>query len=217
MRKIVFDIETGPLPNSELEQLIEPFDPAAVKVGNIKDPAKIEAKIEECRANHWTDFVDGAALSAVTGRVLAIGIQDSDGFKILGDNLSSEAEIIHDFWHLCQFEMGRLNTMIGFNTHLFDLPFLVRRSWKLGVKVPPFIRRGRYWADEMIDLRNDWQLGDRPAEGSLNAICKHLGLGQKTGNGKDFAGLWILDRKKAIEYLRQDLALTSKVATIFGH
>ena len=32
---IYFDIETGPLPLSEL--VIPPFDPAAVKLGNIKN------------------------------------------------------------------------------------------------------------------------------------------------------------------------------------
>ncbi len=214
MRRIIWDLESSPLPDSELELLIEPFDPANVKVGNIKDPAKIEAKIEECRANHWKDFVDGAALSAVTGKVLAIGIQEGAEFSALS---GPEDGVIAKFWELCMFEMGRLNTMIGFNTHQFDLPFLVRRSWKLGVKVPRFIRRGRYWADEMIDLRNDWQMGDRECRGSLNSICKHLGLGQKTGSGKDFAALWVLDRAKAFEYLKQDLNLTAQVATIFGH
>lgn len=216
MKRICWDVETSPLPNDELEKLIEPFNPTAVKFGNIKDPVLIEQKIEKAREAHWQDFVDQAALSAVTGKVLAIGIMEDDKFSVIGET-GTEADIITEFWSLCHFEMGRLNTMIGFNTAKFDLPFLVRRSWKLGVKVPRFLRRGRYWADEFIDLRDDWQMGDRECHGSLNFICKHLGLGEKLGNGKNFWFDWANDRPKALAYLNQDLILTAKVAKIFGH
>jgi hypothetical protein len=44
---------------------------------------------------------------------------------------------------------------------VFDLPFLFRRSWKHRVSVPFGLRRGRYWGDQLIDLRAAWQLGDR--------------------------------------------------------
>ena len=37
MDTIIFDIETGPLPETELAALLPPFDPNEVKVGNIKD------------------------------------------------------------------------------------------------------------------------------------------------------------------------------------
>ena len=71
--------------------------------------------------------------------------------------------------------MGRVHQLVGFNIYPFDLPFLFRRSWKHRVEVPFGIRRGRYWADEMVDLRDGWQLGDRQARGSLDSIAKHLG------------------------------------------
>ena len=217
MRRLIFDVETSPLPDSDLEKVIEPFDPALIKVGNIKDPALIEAKIEKARENHWADFVDKAALSPVTGQVLAIGIISANcEFTVIGDQ-QTEAETLTQFWDMCVYETARLNTMIGFNTHRFDLPFLVKRSWKLGVKVPVWIRHGRYWANEMIDLSLDWQMGDRESYVSLNTIAKHLGLGEKEGNGKDFYKLWANDRPAAISYLKQDLHLTAKIATIFGH
>ncbi len=66
MKTIVFDIETGPLPESELVALVPPFDPAEVKTGNIKDPEKIAAKIAEAEANHRCDFFDKAALDPLT-------------------------------------------------------------------------------------------------------------------------------------------------------
>ena len=214
MKTIYFDIETGPLPESELAALVPPFDPAEVKTGNLKDPDKITAKLAEAEANHRRDFFERAALDPITGRVVAIGLLDGDGFRILHDE--DEAAVLREFWNVCRGEMGRIHEMVGFNTHLFDLPFLVRRSWKHRVAVPRGIRRGRYWSEDMVDLRDAWQLGDRMARGSLDAIAKHLGVGAKNGDGKDFAKLWQSDRAKAVEYLRNDLELTSLVAGVLG-
>jgi|ERR1041384_445096 hypothetical protein len=214
MKTIYFDIETGPLPESELAALVPPFDPAEVKTGNIKDPDKIAAKLAEAEANHRRDFFERAALDSITGRVVAIGLLDDGGFRILHDE--HEAAVLREFWNSCRGEMGRIHEMVGFNTHLFDLPFLVRRSWKHRVSVPRGIRRGRYWSEEMVDLRDAWQLGDRMARGSLDAIAKHLGVGAKNGSGADFAALWQSDRAKAVEYLRNDLELTARVAGVLG-
>jgi 3'-5' exonuclease len=137
---------------------------------------------------------------------------ESGEFYIIGHE--DEAATLRDFWRMCRAEMGRMNQMVGFNTHLFDLPFLIRRSWKHRVPVPLGARRGRYWADEFVDLRDAWQLGDRQARGSLDAIAKHLGIGAKNGDGKSFAELWQSDRAKAVEYLRNDLQLTAKMADV---
>jgi len=215
-KTIVFDVETGPLAESELSALLPPFDPAEVKVGNLKDPAKIAEKLAEAEANHRRDFFEKAALDPLTGRVVAIGLlyPDSGECDVIGDD--DEAATLRAFWTACRGEMGRVHQMIGFNTHGFDLPFLIRRSWKHRVDVPFGVRRGRYWGEEMVDLREAWQLGDRQARGSLDSIAKHLGVGAKNGNGKAFAELWQSDRKQAEAYLRNDLELTAKIARALG-
>ncbi|HMJ91013.1 MAG TPA: ribonuclease H-like domain-containing protein [Candidatus Acidoferrum sp.] len=216
MQTIFCDIETGPLPESELAALVPPFDPAEVKTGNLKDPDKIAAKITEAELNHRRDFIERAALDPLTGRVVAIGLvyQDSSEFIVIGHD--DEAAMLREFWEVTKGEMGRVNRIVGFNTHLFDLPFLIRRSWRHRVAVPFGIRRGRYWSDEMVDLRDAWQLGDRQARGSLDVIAKHLAVGSKNGDGKNFAALWQSDRAKALEYLRNDLELTRRVAEALG-
>ena len=216
MNTIIFDIETGPLPESELAALLPPFDPAEVKTGNIKDPDKIAAKVAEAEANHRQEFIERAALDPLTGRVVAVGLlyPDSGEFHVIGHE--DEAATLREFWDVCRGEQGRIHQLVGFNTHLFDLPFLIRRSWKHRVPVPFGIRRGRYWADEMLDLRDGWQLGDRQARGSLDAIAKHLGVGAKNGDGKAFAELWASDRAQAVAYLRNDVQLTAKVAEVLG-
>ena len=197
MKTVFFDIETGPLTEAELAVMVPAFDPAEVKMGNLKDPDKIAAKLAEAEAGHRREFVERAALDPLTGRVVAVGLLfENSEFVVIGHD--DEAATLREFWGVCRGEMGRINRMIGFNTRLFDLPFLIRRSFKHRVEVPFGIRRGRYWGDEMVDLREEWQLGDRQARGSLDSIAKHLGVGQKNGHGEDFARLWQTDREKAM-------------------
>lgn len=211
MKTIFFDIETGPLGDSELAALLPPFDRNAVKTGNLKDLEKIAAKLAEAEANHRCEFFERAALDATTGRVLAIGLLTEDGeFSIIGHD--EEPRLLQEFWAVCRSGTGCVNRMIGFNTHLFDLPFLIRRSFKHRVEIPAGIRNGRYWSDEMVDLREMWQMGDRQAHGSLGSIARHLGIGRKNGQGADFARLWREDRDQAIAYLRTDLELTAGIA-----
>ncbi len=219
---LVFDIETGALPDAELEALLPEFDPDAIKLGNLKDPDKIEAKIEEARANHRKNFFEKAALSALTGRVLAIGLFSGNDPWILGQD--DEAEMLREYWALCRCENFVMqNTMIGFNSKPFDLPFLIRRSWRHRVPIPNGVRNlgfgGRYyWAPEMIDLRDLWLLGASSdyGGGSLDDIARLLGCGAKTGSGADFAKLWHnpVTRPQAEDYLRNDLMMTARVASI---
>jgi len=209
-----FDIETGPLPLEQIEALIPEFNPADVKVGNIKDPDKIVAKIEEARAGHRQSFIDRAALSPITGQVLAIGYTTDEG-AIECATQGDEPALLESFWHMIEPPAGKVVRWAGFNIFGFDLPFLVKRSWMLGVEVPP-IRRGRYWADWLIDLRELWQLGDRMAPGSLDVIAKAFGVGAKNGDGAMFAELLKSNPEQAIDYLRNDVDMTRRVARVMG-
>ena len=189
--------------------MLPEFDPAEVKVGNLKDAEKIAAKIAEAKANHLADFTEKAALSPVTGRVLAIGLLAGQTFSVIGHD--DEAQLLRDFW--CASEGVEL---IGFNIIPFDLPFLIRRSWKLGVPVPSHIRHGRYFADTITDLRAEWQLGNREFRGGLDYVARFLGVGEKSGSGKDFAATWEIDRRAALKYLEHDCRLTLAVAERMG-
>ena len=66
--KLFFDIESGPQPDAYLSTVLPAFNPEDVKLGNIKDPEKIAAKIEEARCNHFTNFKANAALDAKYGK-----------------------------------------------------------------------------------------------------------------------------------------------------
>ena len=198
----VWDCETGPLPDDQLNRLMPKFEPPA----NYTNEEKIAAWLKDKQA----DWKDKAALSALTGRVLAIGIRYSTGVEVIMQNDDDEAQILRDFWHDClNFEFADL--WVGHNIIGFDLPFLMRRSMLLGVPVPHVIRPMRYFDPRFIDTMEKWDLGTHERI-SLDTLSKALGVGAKSGSGKDFAKLWREDRDAALAYLRHDLELTEKCA-----
>lgn len=251
----IFDIETGPEEHETLRGLFEvdytrvkgrelldqEFDPVTVKTGNLKDPKKIEAKIETARktfedakaaaeramqsaeSEQWEEFVAKAALSAVTGRVLAIGYGQADDDRLVevDTDESGEDALLTGFWERFEEAAKTDGLMIGFNVKGFDLPFLVRRSWKLGVDVPgELLRDGRYWHRAIIDLYELWQCGHRGQSISLDRLCQFLGFEGKLKDvdGADFAGLYLdpATRGQAIAYAQQDIVCTLDVARVMG-
>jgi hypothetical protein len=226
------------------------FDPAAVAIGNLKDQSKIDDKIAKAReahelavssynANrlalakqHFAAFKDKAALDATTGRVLAIGFQSGDdgptsrGKFAIEDGKGDEAALLAAaFWAKyakCRTTAGGPRKLVGANILQFDLPFLIRRSWILGVDVPATVRNGRYFDQLFVDVREVWLCGQRWGEcssSSLDSMSRALGVGAKNGNGADFAKLWsgtADERNQAVEYLKNDLALTAAVAKRLG-
>ena len=209
---VIFDIETGPLPSQEL--VIPPFDPKEVKLGNIKNPDLIAEKIQKAEETHVADYIRNAALDAISGQVLCIGYRiEHDQPAVLCSDADGEIAMLRQWWAaLNDFE--RQPKLIGFNIKAFDLPFLIRRSWRHRLTVPYWLRQGRYWNDLIVDLREVWQLGDSRAHGSLAAISRHLGLGDKAGNGAMFSELWNTDRQAAVNYCLRDVQITQQVADI---
>jgi hypothetical protein len=246
---LVFDIETGPLPEEELKAIYQPldestiegvvtgdFDPNSVKVGNLKDPWKIQKKIDQARANHesakansanviaaakrqhWQEFVERAALSAITGRVLAVGyLATESGKHAIDDGNGNECEMLANFWGKYSKCRSAGRKMVGHNCLSFDIPFLVRRSWLLDVEVPSTLLDKLKWLDPIfVDTMALWGCGGRDPV-KLDLLGQAFRVGQKTEgvSGADFHKLWFgtpEDRELALEYLTQDLRLTAAVA-----
>lgn len=238
MKFIAFDIETQGIRDAALALAepfqpfipLPPFDPKAVKVGNLKDPDKIAAKIraeeeaypqrvkehedayEKARVEYTAKVVSKAALNALTGRVVAIGIKTADGEKILSGD---EAEILRGFWELfgttsCAFA--------GWNINGFDIPFMVRRSWANGVIVPN-IYNGRYLDKRFIDLMEVFGCGEYGYKAKLDDVANFLGVqGKYDGDctGEEFAEKFLssddVARAQAEEYLKCDIRATWAIA-----
>ena len=248
---IAFDIETGPLADGVLAKICHEFtapphpgefDPASVKCGNLKDKAKIEAKINEAReaheaavknydanivtarAEHFEKFKAGAALDASTGHVVCIGtLIDGDAHTIDCDG-GEQAEIdgLQHWWNLVAECLKLQRPMVGLNIHNFDLPFLVRRSWITGVPVPCGIRSSNYWSPLFVDLMRVWALGSRDMIG-LNDLALAFGLPGKVkevdgvmSDGASFWRAWRENRAVAEAYLKQDLRLPAILASKMG-
>jgi hypothetical protein len=216
---VIFDIETIPLNDDALARI----EPGFEAPGNFKDPDKIAAAIAEKRAA-WREK---AALSPLTGRVAMIGLL-LPGRKIADialldpvalDNPGSaniqELNMLEWFWSAAVQQLQLGEPMVGFNSHRFDVPFLVRRSWALGVTVPgQALQRlaPPAWVDLMLEFT-------RNAAGEfvgLDTVARFLGVGAKNGNGLEVARLLREDRDAAINYLENDLLLTAAIAERMG-
>lgn len=199
---LILDIETAVLPE---DQLVFPDFKAPA---NYKDPAKIQAAIDEKKA----EFLAGAALSATSGFVCAVGIMELDGYPATPEEWdfqaflhpTTEMKIITSLWN----RLLRPRPLVTFYGKNFDLPFLIRRSWILGLSVPDWLREGRYWSRDIIDLFEDWQLGTRDTGASLDVVSKAVLRRGKTGDGAQFWATLQSDRKAAVEYLHSDCTLT---------
>lgn len=222
---LIFDIETGPLSEETLRSLYqEPtYEEFAANCDQRwKEETKRE-KFETAKVDGWAKFVDRAALSPVTGQVLAIGVRSDSGKSAIVDcsgGNGNESKSIAAFWHKYEQCREKNSQLVGFNIFGFDVPFLVRRSWLIGIDVPDsvFDPTGRYPDRLFVDLLARWRCGNREDSIKLDALARALGVGHKTEgvNGKDFHLLWAQDRAKAEEYLQTDLEITAKCAQRMG-
>jgi DNA polymerase elongation subunit (family B) len=211
---LIFDIETAPYPTEKILEDAEPFNPESVKIGNTKDPEKIAAAKIAAGHKYLNDLVDKAALNATTGTVLCIGLYDlrSDAYLVLE---GQEKEIISQFWAALEdetYHSGRVKTFVGFNILRFDLPFLMRRSWHHDIPIPVWLYEGRFLSSKFVDLMQIWQCGDRQEWISLDKISRFLLREGKAQDGKNFHTLYGENREVAIEYVKHDLLLTSRLA-----
>ena len=211
---IYFDIETCPARPDVLKALMPDFEGR----GGTKDPAKIKEQI----AAKQQAFIEDAPLHAEIGQVTMIGYIKSDG-KFYCDSQSktlSEANILREFWALWKATtMGTQLVVdakfIGHYIRGFDVPFLIRRSWILGVPVPYNVLTDRgYLNDKFVDVHATWQLGDKQESISLEMLSKVFGVRQKgkAMSGAEVPAAWLAGKhKECIDHCRDDLEITKAV------
>lgn len=216
---LIIDCETLSQPEAEIRAKLPPFDPNKVKLGVLKDPDKIRAKIAEAEAEHGNDEVREGALHATTGTLAIVGFRHGDGVKQYHIGDLTEAAIIEATFTEILFALDRGTIISGYFIKGFDLPFIVQRAWLLGVKVPPRIFNAfkpRYpWSENIVCLQEVWLAGSAAQFGtrvSLATVLRELGLPSKSGSGADFGALWASDQKAALQYNADDLAVEMRLA-----
>jgi hypothetical protein len=247
--RIVFDIETGSLPWEQIAKFYDappalpPFDPSMVKYGNTKDIQKRAEKFASVKADHdrqlaeesatreahRLEWAGKAALSALTGYIVAIGFKSEKGSQIVSCEIGGkydEDETIKKFWGVYERAVKAKRKMVGFNSHGFDLKFLQQRSFILGIPIPSGVmERGKYWNDEVfVDVMRVWAAGSGEMI-SLDTLSRAMGApgkpeGDDACTGAAFSRMYLSgnpeQRAKAENYLMSDLDNTWCIAEKMG-
>jgi len=102
-----FDIETEPKSIELIEAQAPAFKPENVKVGNLKDQDKIDAKIEDARQNHISAIVDKAGLSPLYSNPSAIGYHHAGDFEVTLDFADGDPKgMVEKFWKIAGAVFG---------------------------------------------------------------------------------------------------------------
>jgi hypothetical protein len=212
--RLFFDIETASNPET-CALMAEPKAP-----GNLKDPEKIRAAIEEKKA----ELIEQAALDPDYGRVLSIAYatapdgpvtvrmvgdvyhasqcHDADtGELVIVEYVYCEKELLGNFWKLFADVRG---ACVGYNILSFYLPYLMARSMYLGVKIPFTPMLAKFRPEPVTDLyaiRYNWG----PGKG-LKQVCKLLGI---PNDCPDMDGSQVknMSREQLFEYAASDVKL----------
>jgi hypothetical protein len=213
-----FDIETAPGELADIKRIVGEFDPKNVKLGAIKDPLKIEAKITKARENYDGKLIKDSMLDPLLGRICAIGYKQPDGSVHIPE--LTESELLLDFWRRYKERRGNLQ---GWNILSFDLRWIIQRSRKHGIQVPPqaigLAGCGYSKANGFVDLMNEFT-GDSTKYLSIDEADKFFGGSGKNGDGAEFFRLWESpvpeERKLARDYLTNDVEMSTRIGANMG-
>lgn len=219
MESIGYDIETAPLPDAKFRiTKWHPFKESEVKVGNLKDPEKIAAKIADAKANHVNSHLDRAQLDPSLSYVCAIGIINESGdVKIeTGGGVHDEKKLLEWFWSemKAHWTSGYFR-WIGWNSNEFDIKFLFKRSWIQGVEPNHQLLKGRWMSDRLVDLMKVWTFHGYNEYASLERVADVLGVSDPKRpqvDGKDFYKVLKRNPELAERYLTADLKETMAIA-----
>lgn len=197
---LFFDIETEANPEA-LEFIPEPKAPA-----NYKDEEKIAAYIAEKKS----EVISTAALDADYGKIIAIsmqvGVDSEPKAYLIGDpGFETEESLIAHFWTVFQRCAG---VSCGYNIINFDLPYLLRRSFDLGVSVPLVPVLAKFRTEPTIDLMGilyNWGM----AKG-LKWVCKRYGI-QNDLPDLDGSQVATMDRETLRAYAKSDVELVANL------
>lgn len=208
--ELFFDIETIP---SQLPGIREEIAAGVTAPGQYSKPESIAKWLEENREAaaeaEWlkTSFDGGLGQVCVIG--WAIGDDAPKSLQVADLGQEAERELLAEFFGVVQ-RAGSGLRFVGHNAIGFDLKFMWKRAMVLGIKPPwTFPRAPKPWAENVADTMLMWD-GDQRAGGSMDRLCKLLGIPGK--GDMDGSKVWPMVRDGRIEevaaYCRGDVART---------
>lgn len=221
MRQIIaLDIETIPQVDA-LARFKSGFDPSEVKVGNVKDPALIAAKVGAAQAAHEAGAAKACSLDPMWGRVASVAMWDGETPFVLTLGACKDDE--HLLLNLVaatllQVDIKRVVTFNGAN---FDCRWLRVRMAVHGIAAPACLDARRYHSLPVTDLMQElssWQPALTSNDGErvkgwhrLEEWCEAFGVEGKT-DGLTGADVWPMAQRgewdRIAEYNSQDARAT---------
>lgn len=181
---LIFDIETEPYPPHILERMGADPDKCLLDASTAcvcaigyrwaeatvrnrfpeAEPAEAQSakrKVQILGTPGPVEYLDGACLSTWDALRDCRSRYGSGSPELDLTYVANEATMLELFWEAVNvLKLRHEPTLVGYNSHGFDLPLLIRRSILLGVAWPAWLRsRNKWWADVSVDLRDVWGLG----------------------------------------------------------
>ena len=210
MKFCVYDIET--MPCQSLPEGVKPeFDLDTVKVGNIKDPTKIQEKIDSAK-NDFRDALDKKMSLDPDLCEVVVFVGDSHTWEKI--HTSSEV-VVNGAWNFIKTAYLDHIPLVSYNGIAFDLPVLWHQAMKLNIPVSAQMYSdltkkydNRYHYD-LMQILAGW---DKSKWKALDFYLKLFGIGAKTGDGSEIYGWWQAGLYENIrEHCEQDVKLTAKL------
>jgi predicted PolB exonuclease-like 3'-5' exonuclease len=202
MNYIVLDIET--IPDHDISKDLRP----EVKLGNLKDKEKIEAKQAEWEENGQ---VKAMSVSTLMNKIVSIQMWSSkydDFVKELQDLDNDEESMIKVFWDVVQSH----DVVVGHNILGFDLPTILNRSMILGIEPTKIFNMPRYRNYPLYDTMQILAGWDSSKWKGLDWLCQRLGIEGKTHDGSKVYRLCQEGKIDEIhEYCRNDVRMTMEL------
>ncbi len=158
MNKIIIDIET--IPNQKLSNKLKPqFDETTIKLGNTKDPDKIQDKIAKVEHEFEEELTKKMSIESNYCQILSLGfIEIDEGLnEIRRDTLinpKGDKSILIALKNIFNKQI-----IVGWNCKNFDIPIIWKRCILNGIPAPFEDYRALctpYYDKGCIDLMHVW-------------------------------------------------------------
>ena len=219
MDYLAIDIET--IPDKLSDEIMPKFDPENVKLGNLKDPAKIKQRMIAEEKNFEAKIPKLMSLDPMMGQIICIGFYDrSEKASVLSQRTHKEIDLLKEFLDRAT-KASKIVTKNGYN---FDLPFIKCRMMLLDVQLsreanwmvfPKMFQKmqRRYGSDVHVDIQQELSNWDLSKTKKLPWLAKRFGLEvQNDENGSKVFDWWLeRDWEKIESHCIQDVLLTAKI------
>jgi uncharacterized protein YprB with RNaseH-like and TPR domain len=147
--------------------------------------------------------IETTGLSPFDDRVTVIGLRvDDTDYTFINED---EEVMLREFWSFTELFLRW--KLVGFNIYAFDIPFLVARSFKYGIRIPDLKYR-------VVDLRLMLSFGNKYAKGKLEDFARLLCVPAKLNGltGAEAISLWHDGNYDDLKsYVLQDVNITAQI------